>query len=159
MDPAPLHFYLCTSASLHLHLCISAPLLRCTASARACSAARRVGGVRSVFDGFRDFEAETRKHEERLEKQEVLPPPPPPPYSPHCPLFWGLGGFFLTKKHLTKRKLPLQFLFHSHVLKLLQFLSHCQVGSGLFVSSAHLFSPLKMPPISPSYPRWRRGCR
>jgi len=38
---------------------------------RGGSAARRVGGVRSVFDGFRDFEAETRKHEEKLEKQEV----------------------------------------------------------------------------------------
>lgn len=33
--------------------------------------ARRVGTVRSVFDGFRDFEAETRRAEERLESQEV----------------------------------------------------------------------------------------
>ena len=37
---------------------------------RGASAARRIGTVRSVFDGFRDFEAETRRMEEHLEVQE-----------------------------------------------------------------------------------------
>merc|ERR550534_3086583 len=39
---------------------------------RGASATRRVGTVRSVFDGFRDFEAETRRMEERLEGEEEV---------------------------------------------------------------------------------------
>lgn len=38
---------------------------------RGASAARRIGTVRSVFDGFRDFEAETRRMEEVQEEEEV----------------------------------------------------------------------------------------
>ena len=38
---------------------------------RGASAARRLGTVRSVFDGFRDFEAETRRMEEQGEEEEV----------------------------------------------------------------------------------------